>query len=176
MNPSTCISFFFTIILILNISHAISPNSGSKLYENVCNKAKDNERCLKLLESNTQITLAKDYLTICKLFLEMALEKSKNAQNILKTFMIQNPSSLAIKQCATDDYNGLITSFKSSLDELVDDPLSANYDAKVAGDGPQACDRALANEKIVNPSISTINDEMTFLSVVGYLATSYLRQ
>jgi len=175
MNPSTCLSLLITISLIFN-SHAISPKSSSKLYENVCkNAGNDNQRCLKLLEANPSIISAKDYRTLCKLFLEMAIEKATKGQNYLKTLMKEQPSSQAIKQCATNDYNGLVTSFKSSLSELNEDPISANYDAKVAGDGPQACEGALAKEKIVKSTLSTLNNNMKFLSVVAYLATNYLR-
>ncbi|KAI5391007.1 hypothetical protein KIW84_076030 [Lathyrus oleraceus] len=176
MNPSRCLSLFLTISLIFN-SHAIIPKSNSNLYKNVCKDAgKDNQRCLKLLSPNPKITSAKDYLTLSKLFLEMAIEKATKGQDYLKTLIKEFPSSHAIKNCATSDYDGLVMSFRSSLGELVVDPISANYDARVAGDGPQACDRELANEKIVNPSVSKMNNEMTFLSDVAYLATNYLRK
>jgi hypothetical protein len=60
---------------------------------------------------------------------------------------------------------------------LTEDPLSASYDAFVAGDEPNRCDKLLAGEKIVNdPSISTLNNEMKFLSfLANYHKSSSVR-
>jgi hypothetical protein len=176
MNPSTCLSILLTVSLFFN-SHSVPLKSNSKLYQNICQDAgNDNERCLKLLEANPLIISAKNYLTLNILFLSMAIEKATKGQDYLKTLIKEYPFSQAIKQCSNDDYNALVSSFRISLSELVDDPILANYDAKVAGDGPQACDQALAKEKIVNHYVSTMNNEMKFLSYVAYLATNYLRR
>ncbi|XP_004504523.1 uncharacterized protein [Cicer arietinum] len=176
MNSSTHLFLLFTILLIF-LSHVTSPTSTPKLYQVVCkDAAKDGvQRCLNLFEDNRQITLAKDYITLCKLFLEMAIDKSTKAQNYLKSLVNKYPLSKAIKECATNDYNELVYSFKSSLGELVEDPQTASYDAKVAGDGPDTCQRALASEKIdISSSISTLNNEMQFLSFVAFLAANHL--
>nr|XP_004504521.3 uncharacterized protein LOC101491585 [Cicer arietinum] len=107
----------------------------------------------------------------------MAIQKGIEGQNELKKLIEKYPSSKAIKDCATVDYNELVNSFSSSLREIVEDPDSANYDAKVAGDGPQTCESDLVDEKIVNdPSISTLNNEMYFLSTIAFLATSHLNE
>ncbi|KAK7310192.1 hypothetical protein RJT34_07531 [Clitoria ternatea] len=188
MNPSTLLSLLFTVSLI-GICHARplrvaspspspspSPSRKTKLYQIVCKDAgKDNGRCLKLLEAYPKITSAKDYVKLCKYTLKMAVKKSIKGQNYLQKVMKKNPSR-AIKQCATFDYDGLVLSFKSSLGELVESPDTANYDAKVAGDGPVNCQRALDADKIVNRSISKLNNEMEFLSLVAFLATNHLPQ
>jgi pectinesterase inhibitor-like protein len=173
MNFSTPLSLFLTILLIF-ISLAISQAAGPKLYENVCKDASNKQRCLKLLESNSEITSAKDYLTLCRAYLKMAIDKSTKAQNYVKNLMTKYPSSTAINECASN-YNVLVIQFKGSLQELVEDPMSANYDAKVAGDEPERCGRFLADEKKVDiSSISALNNEMLFLSFVGFLATDHL--
>ncbi|XP_061345827.1 uncharacterized protein LOC133291567 [Gastrolobium bilobum] len=174
MNPSK-LSLLFTLSLIF-ISFAPLPALGINLYENVCKDAgKDNARCLNLLKAYPQITSAKNYVELCRFILEMAIKKSTEGQNYLKGVMKKNPSP-AIKECATVDYDELVESFKSSLGELVEDPSTANYDAKVAGDGPDTCDRALAQANIVDPSISTLNNNMKFLSNVAFFATNHLPQ
>ncbi|XP_045810264.1 uncharacterized protein LOC123904673 [Trifolium pratense] len=104
----------------------------------------------------------------------MAIDKSTKSQNYVKIFMSKYHSSEAMKQCASN-YNVLVIQFKSSLQELVEDPMSANYDAKVAGNEPVRCESFLADEKKFDvSSISTLNNEMSFLSVIGYLATNHL--
>lgn len=147
------------------------------MYENICKDAslKDTKQCLKLLKANPQISSAKDYYTICKLFLETAVEKATKAQNYLKILMRKYPSSIAIKKCSTNCYNEMVEFFKGSLNDLIRDPLSANYLAARARDGPVACETVLASEKIVNTSsISTLNHHMKILSLVAYLATNHL--
>nr|XP_027191356.1 uncharacterized protein LOC113787081 [Cicer arietinum] len=177
MNSSTHLSLLFTILLIF-IPHVISQTSTPKLYEVVCKNASNDDleqRCLNLFEDNHEITLAKDDLTLCKLFLNMAIHKSSKAKNYLKSLINKYPSSKVIKKCVTDYYDDLVFSLKSSLSELVKNPLLANYDAVIAGDGPKNCESDLGREKIVNSSsISTINNEMQFLSYVAYLATANL--
>lgn len=81
------------------ISYAISPTpspiSNPKLYEAVCEGDVaingNKQRCLKLLESNSKITSAKDYLTLSKLYLEMAKEKATKGQNYLKSLIKKYP-------------------------------------------------------------------------------------
>lgn len=88
--------------------------------------------------------------------------------------MRTNPNSQAIKECATTLYDGVVGSFKSALVELGEDTMTANYDAKVSGDGPTTCDRALATEKLNNPSIAALNRDILLLSKLAFLATDKL--
>ncbi|CAJ2650050.1 plant invertase/pectin methylesterase inhibitor protein [Trifolium pratense] len=107
----------------------------------------------------------------------MAIERSTKAQNYLKSLTSKYPSSKALKECSTNCYDSCVGDFKSALKELVEDPLSASYDAFVAGDEPSRCDKLLADEKKVNdPSISASNDEMKFLSRIGNLAITYIQK
>ncbi|XP_045802700.1 uncharacterized protein LOC123896342 [Trifolium pratense] len=178
MNPSTRLFSFLTILSIF-ISHATSQTSSPKLYQNVCKDiGKDEEQhCLKLLESNPEIVSAKDYLTLCRLHLQMAIEKSSKAQESLKNLMNKYPSSQSVKECATTDYDKLINSFKNSLALLVKDPNTAKYNANIARNGPLACElRVMVNEKNIDiiSSISRSNNETIFLSVVAKLAINHL--
>ncbi|XP_061353870.1 uncharacterized protein LOC133298563 [Gastrolobium bilobum] len=171
MNSSTLsTTLLFTLSLIL-ISQAAS---GSKLCESLCKEAmEDSARCLQILKAEPKIASAKNNVELSKLILQMALKKGTEAQKYLKELMKTNPSP-AIKQCATTFYDGVVGSFKSSLGEIKEDGLTANYDAKVAGDGPFTCDTALAAEKINNPTIASINSEIMLLSKIAFLATNNL--
>lgn len=171
MNSSTLFLLSFTLSLIL-ISPL--PTLGTSLYESLCDNAGvDKARCLEVLKGEPQIVGAKDSVELCKLVLELGLKKGLEAQTFLKEAMKTNPSP-AIMQCATTFYDGTIGSFKSSLGELSEDGLTANYDAKVAGDGPTTCDTALSNANIINPSISALNKDILLISKLAYLATDNL--
>ncbi|MCH95311.1 hypothetical protein A2U01_0016286 [Trifolium medium] len=107
----------------------------------------------------------------------MAVEKSTKAQNYLKNLVNKYPSSKALKECSTYSYDACVSNFKVSLAELDEDRESASYDAFVAGDEPNRCDSLLAGEKKVNDSsISSLNDEMKFLSHVAVLVIARLPQ
>ncbi|XP_027357460.1 uncharacterized protein LOC113866860 [Abrus precatorius] len=173
MNSSAFSSLFFALSLIL-ISHVPFPTSGANLIESVCNDAmEDQVACLQLLQSEPRFATAKNYVHLSKMILEMGVKKGEKVQNELKEMMMKNPSP-AITQCATTLYDGVVGSFKSSLGEMKEDGLTANYDAKVAGDGPATCDRALAAANIVNPTISALNKEILLISKIAFLATNEL--
>ncbi|CAL0302995.1 unnamed protein product [Lupinus luteus] len=169
MNPS----LFFTLSLILT-SYAILPASGANLFDGLCKKVNDNGHCLQILKADPKLVTAKNYGELSKYILEFALKKSIEGQNFLKGVMKTNPSSAAIKECATFDYDGVVGSLRSALGELKEDSMTANYDAKVSGDGPTTCDRALAAEKISNPAISALNKDIFLLSNLASLATDML--
>ncbi|KAK7315289.1 hypothetical protein VNO77_33828 [Canavalia gladiata] len=171
MNSSTLSSLLFTLFLIL-ISHAPLPTSGEILYESLCNEAgQDQAGCLQILKEDARFAEAKDYIKLSKLILEMGVKKGTEVQKHLKEIMKTNPSP-AITQCATTLYDGVVGSFKSSMGELKVDGLTANYDAKVAGDGPVTCDTALAASNIANPQIAALNKDILLISKLAYLATN----
>ena len=181
MNFSKLSFLLFTLGLILIISHAAdaanskSSSGGSKLIDEVCNAAMEEDRasCLQVLRSDPKISSAKNYLQLSQYILELALQKGIQGQNFLKEIAKTNKSP-AIQQCAGFDYDGVVGSFSSALGELKEDPETANYDAKVAGDGPETCERGLADEHIVNPSISSLNKNIKLLSTIAFLATNHL--
>ncbi|XP_027362481.1 uncharacterized protein LOC113870081 [Abrus precatorius] len=179
MNPSAQLSFFFTVSLIF-ISALASPSAsapGTELYQSVCKDAGENaNRCLKFLGGYPKITGAKDYLSLCKSLLEVAIKRATEGQNYFVAAAKKKPSSAALKQCSTFFYDGLVRSFESASGELVESPDTANYDCKVAGDGPVNCNSALMDEKINDPALSNLNDQMSFLSYVAFLATNHLPQ
>ncbi|RDX87185.1 hypothetical protein CR513_31380, partial [Mucuna pruriens] len=173
MNLSTLSHMLFILSLIL-ISHAPWETLGASLFESLCEEARENKgRCLELVKADPNILGAKDYTKLSKFILKLSLQKGTDAQKYLKEMMRTNPSP-ALTECATVLYDGVVGSFKSSLGELKEDGLTANYDAKVASDGPTTCDRALAAANISNPSISKLNNDIMLLSQLAYLATNHL--
>jgi pectinesterase inhibitor-like protein len=175
MVPSTYLSLLLTISMIF-ISQAISPTPSPKLYENVCQSVQE-ERCLKLLESNPQITSAIDYVTLSRLFLEMAIDKATKGQDYLKSLINKYPSSQILKKCATNNYDYLILGFRLAIPQLTKDPNGANWDATSAYHGPDMCEQNLAQEKIVKePSITKLNNDMQFLCDIAGVAIDFIRQ
>lgn len=169
MNPSKLSPLFIALSLIL-----FSQVQATSLYENLCNQlGQDSARCLQVLKAEPKIPSAKTELELCKVVLQFAVKKGTAAQKYLKEIAMTNPSK-AINDCATIHYDGTVGSFKSSLGELKVDGLTANYDAKVAGDGPTTCDVALAAEKINNPAITELNKEILLISNIAFWATNNL--
>ncbi|XP_061345115.1 uncharacterized protein LOC133290972 [Gastrolobium bilobum] len=175
MNASALCSLLLTLCLIL-ISHSpLQANAkGQRVCGQVCKEAlEDRAMCMTILRSDPRILRSKNYVQLSKMVLQLALNKGIEGQNFLKQLALTNISP-AIEQCANFDYDGVVESFKSALGELEDDPQTANYDAKVAGDGPDTCERGLAAAHIVNPAISALNREILLLSKIAFLATNKL--
>ncbi|KAL5060095.1 hypothetical protein RYX36_031699 [Vicia faba] len=171
MRTSTYLSLLL-IISIIVISHAISSTSNPNLYEAICAggvaEKHQQERCLKLLESNSQITSAKDYVTLSKVYLKMAIEKATKGQDYLKSVTNKYPSSQALKTCAAKNYDDLIYGFQLATSVVAGDPDGANEDVRNGSEGPRSCDQSLAKENVVHdPSISALNDDMVFLCYIG---------
>ncbi|RYQ98550.1 hypothetical protein Ahy_B07g086289 isoform A [Arachis hypogaea] len=62
----------------------------------------------------------------------------------------------------------------SALGEIKEDPMTANYDAKVTSDGPDTCNKGMANEKIVNPAITELSKEIRLLSGIAFATTNFI--
>ncbi|XP_061345133.1 uncharacterized protein LOC133290989 [Gastrolobium bilobum] len=175
MNSSALCSLLVTLCLIL-ISHSpLQANAkGRRVIGQVCKEAlEDRAMCMTILRSDPRILHSKNYVQLSNMVLQLALNKGIEGQNFLKQLALTNISP-AISQCANFDYDGVVESFKSALGELKDDPQTANYDAKVAGDGTDTCERGLAAAHIVNPAISALNREILLLSKIAFLATNKL--
>ncbi|KAJ1438430.1 Pla a 1-like [Sesbania bispinosa] len=144
------------------------------LYEIVCNEAKeDANNCLQVLKADPRITSAKDYRDLSKFILYLAINKAIQGQNYFHNLMYTHPTK-AIRQCANFWYSGTIASFRSALRELAEDPESANYDARAAGDGPTSCQRAIMAEGLNNPQIRFRNYQTSLLSNIAFVATNHL--
>ncbi|MED6116279.1 hypothetical protein PIB30_098717, partial [Stylosanthes scabra] len=159
MNSSTQ-SILLCLGLILIIANVAQADKKCALAIKVCDGTlTERAKCMEIVRSNPKIQSAKNPVQLSQFVLELAIHMAKEGQKFLKN-LAKKSNSPALQQCAGFDYDGVVGSFKSALGEIKEDPMTANYDAKVAGDGPDTCDRGLAAEKIVNPAITKLNDEI----------------
>jgi hypothetical protein len=175
MSPSKYLFLLLTISMVF-ISHATTPTSSPKLYENVCKNLGNKEfeqPCLKLIEAYPRVTLAKSYLRFCKVFAKwVAIGKATKAQNYIKEMMKKYPSSTAIKECATSNYDYVVSELQCVL---IEDPELISMCVRYAADGLDMCERNLVNEKIVNiSSIHTINNNIMLLTDILMSAANHL--
>ncbi|CAL0333348.1 unnamed protein product [Lupinus luteus] len=136
---STKVSYLLLTISVILISEYFEPaSSDESLYRSVCAETKHPE-CIQLLQSNPNITNAKNYFDLSGFLLDLAEEKAKEGHN-------------------------------AKL-ELTEDTMTASYDAKVAGDGPQYCVEALTEVELENPPI---NQVVGLLSLASFFAINHL--
>ncbi|KAF1897167.1 hypothetical protein Lal_00034870 [Lupinus albus] len=143
--------------------------SGERLYEGVCRET-NNPGCLPLLKDDPRITSAKNYLDLSRFILEFAEKKAREGKKYMLQIAKEHPTEL-IKICANNNYEATITSFISAKGELIEDPMTATYDAKVAGDGPEYCAEALTAAQLPNP---LINKVVALVSSIAFYATNHL--
>ncbi|KAE9617443.1 hypothetical protein Lal_00034143 [Lupinus albus] len=130
MNPSTFLSILFTLSLIF-ISHAplAAATINLKLYQAVCIEygvqvIPNIRGCLTALESDSRIPLAKTYVELSRSIIDQAIKNSTIAQNYIKKLMKKDHSS-AIKECANEDFDGIIKAFKNALANVFRNPKTA---------------------------------------------------
>ena len=173
MNSSKLCSLFLGLILISQSPLVAKAKSHDDLISEICNSSSDKKTCTDILESNSKAAKAKNYEQMSKVVLEMAYDKAAEGQNFLKS-LAQSTNCPTLTECAHFDYDTAVLSFKSALGELEEDPQTANYDAKVAGDGPAQCDRGMANAQVVNADVTALNREISLYSEIAFLATNNL--
>nr|KYP64646.1 hypothetical protein KK1_019249 [Cajanus cajan] len=155
-------------------SHRELVGNDPDLIGQTCKNAEKNEaNCTKILRGIPDVVRAKNYFDFSKAILEFSLKEGTAGQNFLKELATKNNAS-AIVDCANVHYNEVVGSFWSALGELKEDPETANYDAKVAGDGAVNCQDVLNAAHIVNPDINALNYKMSLLSLIAFLATNNL--
>ncbi|XP_020232125.1 uncharacterized protein LOC109812549 [Cajanus cajan] len=178
MNSSAACFLLVTLGLVLISQFPVATHARGhhdSLVGEICMQTLENkDNCMQLLKAaDPSIVHAKDFSELSKAVLTLALNKGTEGQAFLKELAkVQN--SPAITECANFFYDGVVGSFRSALGEFKEDPQTANYDSKVAIDGPDGCNRALASEKIYNPAIDALNKEIMLLSTIAFQATNKL--
>ncbi|CAK8573367.1 unnamed protein product [Lathyrus sativus] len=177
MKTSTICAVFLGLILISQYPFAANarPSVGlhSGLISTVCSASSNKAQCDDILGSNPHAAHANSFGQLAKAVLQMAYEKASAGQTFLKGLAAAT-NCPALTQCANFDYDGAVMSFRSSLEELKEDPQTANYDAKVASDGPAQCDRGMVAGHVVNPQVTELNRQITFYSELAFLVTNNL--
>ncbi|CAJ1976915.1 unnamed protein product [Sphenostylis stenocarpa] len=171
MNTSTLCSVVVTLCVVLISSSPMTVNAKGGLAAKLCmDTLEDKDGCMELLkQADPKIVTAKSYEELARAVLGWAVTKGTEGQIFLKGLALVN-NNPAIVQCAGFHYDGVVASFKSAMAELKDDPQTASYDAKVASDGPAACERGLVAAKINNPAIIALNRQIVLLSTLAFLA------
>ncbi|KAE9592512.1 putative pectinesterase inhibitor domain-containing protein [Lupinus albus] len=167
MNSVKVSCLLFTLSMILMSESFIPASSEKILYASVCEETKD-PACIPLFKDDPKISKANNYFDLSGFILDLAVEKAKEGQNYMREIAKKYPT---IDACANSFYTSTISSFMSAKVELNQDTMTANYDAKVAGDGPRYCVEALAKVKLDNP---TINKIVGLLSLAAFYATNHL--
>jgi hypothetical protein len=180
MKTSTFCSLFLGLILISQ--SPLSANARGRvpaalpgvLVNELCNGfGGDKIACLHILGTNPTAMRSRNYRQLSRVVLTLAINRAVAGQNFLKGLAAAT-NSKALTQCANFDYDGVVGSFKSALGEIRDDSTTANYDAGVAHDGPDTCNRGLATENIVNPLITALNNDILLFSRMASFATDKL--
>ncbi|QCE08068.1 uncharacterized protein LOC114192509 [Vigna unguiculata] len=173
MSSSTLRCLVVALCVVVLLYCPMAANGEQGLAEQICMESfEDKEGCMALVkQADPKIASARSLEDLAQATLEWAVSKSSEAQAFLKELakMENNP---AIVQCANFDYDGVVGSFKSALQELKEDPQTASYDAKAAGDGPDCCDRGLASANINNPAVTALNRQIFLLSNMAFTAVS----
>lgn len=170
-SPSHLLTSFTTICFLLCISSLSQTDAEvPKIVESVCKETKNQARCQETLAA---IHSPKDLHGLAQATLRLAIANAKDSAAFINTLMLKNNASEPIKQCAFW-YKEVVASFQSALAELDDDISSANYDSKVAGDGAEACEEALASKGVQMPSISTRNEQVKLFSSIAFVITNRL--
>ncbi|TXG53268.1 hypothetical protein EZV62_022437 [Acer yangbiense] len=127
-----------------------------------CKDTRHPPSCVYALEQDPNAISALDFKALAKIALRLAVSNSTNSKNFIQD-MAQKSTELTLKKaleaCVSNDgYVHVVGSFESSLLGIDVDPMTANYDAMVAGDGAQWCAKALASGGLKVASVSTRND------------------
>ncbi|PRQ24629.1 putative pectinesterase inhibitor domain-containing protein [Rosa chinensis] len=177
-SPLGFASTLFFASLFLLLSSPSPTNASTRLVESVCNEVVgilkgSNSECLKALELDPRTGSASTYEVLAPIAIDLAIANAKDSEAFIKNLLKNNSSSEAIKQCA-DSYNIVVRDFVGAKEELKEDPLSANYDIKIAGDNVRDCENALSSKGLQVPEIASRNHAMFLYSNIGFVITNHI--
>ncbi|KAM4080423.1 hypothetical protein ACJW30_11G015100 [Castanea mollissima] len=163
-----------TFSLLFLFFHYPLPTNAStnKLVDSVCKKTINNGDCINALESHPRTATTSELKDLAKIAFQMAVANSTESKTYIDDLLNKNHTE-SIKKCSFW-YGAVVGSFRSGLEELDVDALTANYDAKVAADGANNCENALASAGVQVPSISTRNKYVRLYGSIGFEVTNDL--
>ncbi|GLU01803.1 hypothetical protein SLE2022_190870 [Rubroshorea leprosula] len=174
MNAPTFLILAIFLCLFLPFSSQIKAESD--LIKQVCSQTTNPSLCTTTLVSNPKAASATNFVTLCKAALGSVIINAIDLLSYVDNALFNDPKpelKEALETCVKQ-YNYAKGSLESSYMEIDLDPLTANYDAKVAGDGYTYCEEALARTKVGDPKISAKNKVgLDFVSIADS-ATSKL--
>ncbi|KAH7525088.1 hypothetical protein FEM48_Zijuj06G0187900 [Ziziphus jujuba var. spinosa] len=165
---------FFTISLLIFLSSPSPPNvAASKLIDSVCKRTLEySTKCQQLIGSDPKTKTLEDPKKLAEIVLQMSIANAQSSYDFINQMIKSNPAE-PIKKCLFW-YEAVVDSFKSSQGELKQDPQTANYDAKTAGDNADTCDKELAVGPPI-PEISDRNDQVRLHSRISDAATNMVQ-
>ncbi|GLT36275.1 hypothetical protein SLA2020_106660 [Shorea laevis] len=151
-------------------------NAESDLIKQVCSQTTNPNFCTTTLVSNPKAASAADFVSLCKAALEIAIASATDALSYVKNALANNtkPELKNALETCVEGYDHAQRSFVTSHEEIEEDSLTVNYDAKVAGDGYVSCAEALAKAKVPDEQISAKNKVGMDIVSIADSATSKL--
>ncbi|CAK7346750.1 unnamed protein product [Dovyalis caffra] len=156
----------------------MAANAPSKLIQDICTQAvkfqAKYDNCVSALELDPKAASA-DVATLAKISIKLGISNITDTQNYIKNLLKNASAELQkpLKTCLSW-YEAATNSFKSAFLELTEDPLTANYDSKIAGDDVQLCEDELAREKAQIPEVTTRSNYGKLYSTISFLVTDRL--
>lgn len=174
---NSVISMFFFFFLVSTPLFFSPTDAASDIVEGVCKESGNYSFCIKALELDPRTAGAKNHMDLAVIALEMGISNSTGTRiyiaRMYRSPKTDPPQQSALKGCLWG-YDGAVSSFKSALMELRVDPLTANYDAKLAGDGATYCSGVMESAGMNDSSISDGNRFTLSLSDIAFVITNYL--
>ncbi|KAJ6762638.1 PLANT INVERTASE/PECTIN METHYLESTERASE INHIBITOR SUPERFAMILY PROTEIN [Salix purpurea] len=168
-----------TILMVL-VSRSNAANAPSKLIQDICKETAESQGtydgCVGALELDPTADSA-DISKLAEISLRLGISNTTDTQNYIRK-LIKDATPEAQKTLSTclSSYVAATASFKSALSELSEDPLSANYDSRVAGDDVQECEDELARDKARFPGLTARNNYGKLYSAIAFVVTNHLPQ
>ena len=157
----------------LILFHSLSPTTAAtKLVEGVCKKTISYANCVEALDSDSRIPSASNLKDLAKIALGLALSNATESKSFIDK-LLKIKRTAAVAKCSSS-YKLVVASFRSALEEVEEDALTANYDAKIASDYAISCENELGSHGIKIPAISTRNNYVQLYSSIGFVITNEL--
>ncbi|KAE8100392.1 hypothetical protein FH972_018298 [Carpinus fangiana] len=157
----------------LLLLHSLSPTTAAtKLVEGVCKKTISYANCVEALDSDSRTPSASNLKDLAKIALGLALSNATESKSFIDK-LLKIKRTAAVAKCSSW-YKLVVASFRSALEEVEEDALTANYDAKIASDYAVSCENELGSRGIKIPAISTINNYVQLYSSIGFVITNEL--
>ncbi|KAB2603492.1 hypothetical protein D8674_004497 [Pyrus ussuriensis x Pyrus communis] len=166
------LTLFFAGHLFFFLSSPSPANASAQLVDVVCQKSINNTQCMEVLHSDPRVKSASTYILLAQVALDLAIGNAKDSQAFINNLLKSDPTE-PIKQCASS-YELVVASFQSAKVEIHEDPLTANYDVKIAGDDAGNCETALRSKGVKYPELSARNHVVLLYSSIGDVITGQI--
>lgn len=179
INISILAIFILWSSLPRTIVATLEPNS-QKLLKNACigyTKGWNSSFCLKIMNSNPQMVLAKDLLHLTLSIIETGLINATKTQIYIEEKLKRNIQELraALDQCH-NLYDHIIDVYKGALIHVEKQKLYdvAGAEFSMAANNAEYCENWLHINDIIDSDISSGNKIIKYLSLSGYNAVNDL--